>query len=697
MADDGNDDEYGGFDGYVETTVDPSPYMLIFTCIFCFGVMLVVVPLMTRWKLRRRKHHQAQTGGESTEMDYSNMATAQIYDSEKESERTESEEKITFKSILNFDKETRKILGLAIPFTISGLSSSIFSNICLALVGNYIGTHAIAAYSLVSILVGLSDGVLQGPIYACTTLCAHAVGSGNTTLAGQYIQMATLLYLLLNIPAMYFWCNYMKEVILYLQWGEEETAQMAEEYINVYLFSYLLGGVSSSVWQLLEVTGHVVAGTVVSIIWGAVNALAIGILVTTGERTLQDVGVLYSVSAIFFVFATHAFAELRGWLKPFRKGLYRDFSLFNGNAIKLMVKQAVPLSFGSLLSNAEWAVLTFFASHLGPAEVAAWAILGSIWDMFYVTTSGIGDAAEIRVSLHFGENKPGAARLCGYKALLLSMSVATIVSLIFVSLQNRLPAWFTVDKTLQAMLLELVPFVGVANLTMQFGMTSWSLIGAQGKYKLATWISFISSWGAAMPLSAVSVYVFHFNLQGLTAAVVIGYVSTGAALSYVLLSTNWKKVAKKIQDQNAETAAGEDSDTGERAEEELYAAMQTRRQACKAAARRNICLLSLPPGQRSGLIFGNVAGRPGTHVLVVKSWSQFWGTVRNGDSVLALNGQDVTKMDATEISSKLNESIQEERLLSFASPKGGDIYDEDEFVVHQIAADETKSFDQQLM
>jgi hypothetical protein len=43
------------------------------------------------------------------------------------------------------------------------------------------------------------------------------------------------------------------------------------------------------------------------------------------------------------------------------------------------------------------------------------------------------------------------------------------------------------------MLAELVPFVGMANLTMTFGMQCWSLIGAQGKYKLATWISFLSS------------------------------------------------------------------------------------------------------------------------------------------------------------------------------------------------------------
>jgi Na+-driven multidrug efflux pump len=58
---------------------------------------------------------------------------------------------------------------------------------------------------------------------------------------------------------------------------------------------------------------------------------------------------------------------------------------------------------------------------------------------------------------------------------------------------------------------------------MTFGMQCWSLIGAQGKYKVATWVSFVSSWGVTMPMAAIFVYVFFIDLQGLTAATTIGY------------------------------------------------------------------------------------------------------------------------------------------------------------------------------
>jgi Na+-driven multidrug efflux pump len=121
--------------------------------------------------------------------------------------------------VLSSHKETRKILRLAIPYTFSAVASTTFSNVCLVFVSKAIGTRAVAAYALVQILVGLFDGVLQGPIAACTTLCAQAVGGGvgNAFLAGQYIQLAVLFYFLLYIPAVYFWWVYMYDVILYLE------------------------------------------------------------------------------------------------------------------------------------------------------------------------------------------------------------------------------------------------------------------------------------------------------------------------------------------------------------------------------------------------------------------------------------------------------------------------------------------------
>jgi len=310
------------------------------------------------------------------------------------------------------------------------------------------------------------------------------------------------------------------------------------------------------------------------------------------------------------------------------------------------------------------------ASYLGPAEVAAWAILGSIWDVFYTTTAGIGDAAEIRVSHHLGENSPTMAQLSAYKSLFLGMSVASVVSLIYFSLQDQIPAWFTKDETLQGMLRELVPFVGVANLTMTFGMQCWSCIGSQGKYSMATWVSFVSSWGICMPLAAIFTYGFRFDLQGLTAAATIGYVSTGATLSYILLGTDWYKVAYKIQERNNETSNGQ-SNGDEEELDGLYASIMPARRGAKAAARRNIRLLVLPAGARSGITIGSLDNKPGKYVLRVRCWSLLRGSIHVGNALLAINGKDATRMNFDEVSNLLkNREI--DRVLAVVVPDGYD-------------------------
>ncbi|KAI2491322.1 MatE-like protein [Fragilaria crotonensis] len=182
MSDDGD-----GFDGYVETTVDPGIWLLLGTCVFCFGVMLILVPMLVSMTLKKRKA-QSQAG----------VNNEQLVGGAKEPVAA------SFWNIVAFNVETRKILMLAVPYTISALASSTLSNACLILVSKHIGTKAVTAYALVQILVGLTDGMLKGPIYACTTLCAHAVGAGNSFLAGQYIQLSIVLYLLFNAPSFTF-------------------------------------------------------------------------------------------------------------------------------------------------------------------------------------------------------------------------------------------------------------------------------------------------------------------------------------------------------------------------------------------------------------------------------------------------------------------------------------------------------------
>lgn len=223
-------------------------------------------------------------------------------------------------------------------------------------------------------------------------------------------------------------------------------------------------------------------------------------------------------------------------------------------------------------------------------------------------------------------------------------------------------------------------------------MQCWSLIGAQGKYKVATWVSFISQWGVTMPLAAIFVYVFFIDLQGLTSAMTIGYTSCGTALSYLLLSTDWRKQARKIQERNADIKAGVVKGTPEDADEEMWASLAVRGNAARAVAGRGIRLLIVPARGRSGLVFGNVASRPGTFVLAVRPWSPLYGHVRTGDALLTVNGDDAVGLDAQEVATKMDDEKAVDRELVFVAPayRGESEGQDDVDIVAEEAS--TKSF-----
>jgi len=252
---------------------------------------------------------------------------------------------------------------------------------------------------------------------------------------------------------------------------------------------------------------------------------------------------------VFFVIFT-IIAVCNGWLDPYWDGMFKTFAFKNKVAVKNVIETAIPLSIGSLLEYGEWEALTFFAAYLGPAEVAAWGILESIWDLFESATEGLSESGAIRLAYHLGKGNVEGAKASAWKSLFLSTVLAIFISSVLFLCGSSLPRWFTSDETLQNMLNPIIPLIGIGNILMIFGMVSWSLVGAQGRYKLATIISAIMTFCVTIPLAFLFVIGNNINLQGLVAAVVISYSTTGLVLGYILLTSDWEHISKTIRDYN---------------------------------------------------------------------------------------------------------------------------------------------------
>ena len=140
------------------------------------------------------------------------------------------------------------------------------------------------------------------------------------------------------------------------------------------------------------------------------------------------------------------------------------------------------------------------------------------------------------------------------------MMVGTFTTIFLTSLLyiagDDLPTLFTDDPALQHILRDLLPLFGLAFLVMGVDTISWTLLGSQGRYRLATIVVCFASWFVTLPLALLFTLVLNVNLQGQTTAIVIGYLAMGIAHMYLLLRSNWQHLSLIVMEEN-DTAAQE--------------------------------------------------------------------------------------------------------------------------------------------
>lgn len=458
------------------------------------------------------------------------------------------------------DAETKRLVRLGIPLTCSEVAEAFFDTVTVAVIAQFLGTNEVTAYVVVQLLVGMTDELINGVIAAESTVCSHAVGSGRNHLAGQYVQISVVVYIVFSIPLLLMWVFVVDDVMMFLGLSEV-VAKIGLDYTRVVVFHYLLEGVHSAFSVLLDITDHEMFGMWLEIAEGIIDIVAVSLVcVANPDTDLVTIGFLHLVVGVFFFVLTVAWALCKGWMSAFWGGMLGSFALKNSAAVKNLLATAIPLSLGSFLEYGEWEMLTFFIAYLGPAEVATWGILGSIWELFEASTEGLGEAAAIRVAYHLGKGNPIMARVSSYKSMLLSTLLSVFITSVFFMCGQNLPTWFTSDPTLQHMLNDLIPLVGFGNITMTAGMVCWSLVGAQGRYRLSTLIVMVSSWLVTLPLAALFVFGLTITLKGIVGAVIMGYSTAATALLYVILRSDWARLSKIIQELNAMTGEVDSSD-----------------------------------------------------------------------------------------------------------------------------------------
>lgn len=197
-------------------------------------------------------------------------------------------------------------------------------------------------------------------------------------------------------------------------------------------------------------------------------------------------------------------------------------------------------------------------SSLGPAEVAAWGLLGTVWDALELIVASIAEGCEVRAASLLGSGQVKKSEFLAYKSLWIGILSAGALSVLLLSLRNEIPKWLTHDVTLQSLLTDVIPMLCIANFASATAIMSGSILYAQNRFSLATTWTFVISIVVTLPLAALSSIVYRFDLKAQTGAVVIGMSLTSALNTFVMIRSDWHALSDAII---ATHEHGEDSDS----------------------------------------------------------------------------------------------------------------------------------------
>lgn len=230
------------------------------------------------------------------------------------------------------DAEMKRVLRLAFPLTLGAISDPLFRTVTVAFIAHYVGSESMIAYVLVVLFVRLTSEELSGAIIdALSSFLQTALYSGegdSTFVAGQYVQLAVLLQLILGIPLLLVWAFVMGDAVEWLV-QSSEIATIAEGYTRVVIFNYLALAISRTYTVVFHICGHEHFESCIDFGASALTMVAVACVIgLVDEVDLNAVAYVQLMIGVTAALAKIAYPVLRGWVKPFRKGMVGNFALF---------------------------------------------------------------------------------------------------------------------------------------------------------------------------------------------------------------------------------------------------------------------------------------------------------------------------------------------------------------------------------
>ncbi|OAL45242.1 MATE efflux family protein [Pyrenochaeta sp. DS3sAY3a] len=409
----------------------------------------------------------------------------------------------------------------------------------------HIGKVELGAVSLASMTASITGyAVYQGLATSLDTLCAQAYGSGRPHLVGLQLQRMLYFLLLITIPISLIWA--FGTQILSTIVPEKETARLAGLYLKVLIAGAPGYAAFESGKRYVQAQGLFSATMYILLICAPLNAFLNWYFVW--HLNWGFIGAPIAVSITENVLPILLFLYVR-----FIDG-YQCWGGFDRRALKNwtpMIKLALPGLIMVLAEFLAFEILTLSSSWLGPTELAAQSVLGSITGITFQIPFPMSVAASTRIANLIGATLAVPAKTAAKVAVFASVFVGFFNLFLLSLLREVIPRLFTPDQEVIDMVASLLPLCATFQVFDAIAANCNGILRGLGRQEIGGYVGLFAYYIVGIPISFGTGFGAGWGLYGLWSGPALALGIVALIEGIFIYRTSWDKAVEAAKARNA--------------------------------------------------------------------------------------------------------------------------------------------------
>jgi Na+-driven multidrug efflux pump len=478
--------------------------------------------------------------------------------------------------------EMIQMFKLSLPWSFSEFVTSSASIITIGVISHYIGTAEMLCYSYVWFIMDAAH-IVSGALYSSLYKHVNNAAALNTDeghkKAGKYIRIAILFNFIISIPICIILIFTMGPIMKLYGYGKG-IVKLSRKYTYVAAASNFISTTTSFASLVPDIEGHADFDAGYGLVDSGIDIVITMFLIPILQPTLMELGYIHLIQDVVSIIVYYSITWVRNrWFDKYKKGILsplefktnihnflspKSYEGKDKNLVISLISKTIPLTFDAVTAELEWFVLTFFAAHLGAAEVATWILLSYVWGFVGILPNNFASAFEYRISNLLSTGKIPIAKKMASASLWVTSVLSLLSCLVLFFSRHLVVNGIANDDTMREMLLEIIPFIVICDPILSVATAASYLNRALAMYQRSTKLELLLTVFVTIPVATVSTYVMGFNIEGMAAAVYAGYSTMASLIIIVYVNADWERAAEKNKKMSGETDADDDlSDTDE--------------------------------------------------------------------------------------------------------------------------------------